>query len=105
MVSELDELIAARAVSVTRDDLLGTIAGQQAQIARMMSELLDARSAIGTQMEIIAGLQEQAAVYREMGPLLDRLHALTRRRGWPLGQNILKCAVEELERLTPSTTH
>lgn len=50
-------------------------------------------------------IREQAAAYREMGPLLDRLHKLSSRRGWPLGRNILQCAVEELERLTPTTTH
>jgi hypothetical protein len=50
-------------------------------------------------------IHEQAAAYREMAPLLDRLHKLSNRRGWPLGRNILQCAVEELERLTPSTTH
>jgi integrase len=30
----------------------------------------------------------------EIGPLLDRLQALSSRRGWPLGQHILLCAVE-----------
>ena len=50
-------------------------------------------------------IREQAAVYREMVPLLDRLHKLSSRRGWPLGRNILECAVEELERMTPQTTH
>jgi hypothetical protein len=48
---------------------------------------------------------EQAAAYRELAPLLDRLHRISARRGWPLGRNILQCAVEELERLTPATTH
>jgi hypothetical protein len=50
-------------------------------------------------------IRQQAAVYREMEPLLDRLQKLAARRGWPLGQNILRCAVDELERLTPTTTH
>lgn len=56
-------------------------------------------------MEDLRLIREQAAAYREMAPLLDRLHKLSTRRGWPLGQNILQCAVEELERITPSTTH
>jgi hypothetical protein len=44
---------------------------------------------------------EQAAAYREMAPLLDRLHRISARRGWTLGRHILQCAVEELERMTP----
>ena len=51
-------------------------------------------------MEDLNLIRQQAAVYREMAPLLDRLQALSSRRGWPLGRNILQCAVEELERLT-----
>jgi hypothetical protein len=48
---------------------------------------------------------EQAAAYRELAPLLDRLHRISARRGWPLGRHILQCAVEELERMTtPATT-
>lgn len=45
------------------------------------------------------------AAYGEIGPLLDRLHKISSRRGWPLGRHILECAVDELERLTPTTTH
>ena len=56
-------------------------------------------------MDDLKLIREQAAAYRELAPLLDRLHKLSSRRGWPLGRNILQCAVEELERLTPSTTH
>jgi hypothetical protein len=50
-------------------------------------------------------IREQAAAYRELAPLLDRLHRISVRRGWPLGRNILQCAVEELERMTPAATH
>lgn len=56
-------------------------------------------------MEDLNLIRQQAAVYREMAPLLDRLQKLVARRGWPLGRNTLECAVEELERLTPKTTH
>jgi hypothetical protein len=55
-------------------------------------------------MEDLKLIREQAAAFREMGPLLDRLHKLASRRGWRPGRHILECAVEELERLTPSTT-
>ena len=56
-------------------------------------------------MEDLRLIREQAAAYRELAPLLDRLQKLVSRRGWPLGEHTLKCAVEELERLTPKTTH
>ena len=45
-------------------------------------------------------IREQAAVYREMAPLLARLNVLSRRRNWLLGKNTLQSAVEELEALT-----
>jgi hypothetical protein len=41
---------------------------------------------------------EQAAAYREMAPYIGRLQDLSRRLGWPLGQLLIRSAVEQLER-------
>lgn len=68
-------------------------------------KIMTSQEALRVALEDLRIIREQAAAYREIGPFLDRLHKLSSRRGWPLGQNILKCAVEELERLTPSNTH
>jgi len=41
--------------------------------------------------------EQQAAAYREMGPYLDRLQAISQILGWPLGGQLLKSAVMQLE--------
>lgn len=43
--------------------------------------------------------------FREMGPYLDRLQSLSQRLGWPLGEPLLKAAVEQIERDHPRHVH
>lgn len=43
-------------------------------------------------------VEQEAAAFRETAPYLDRLQDLGRRLGWPLGQLLIKSAVEQLER-------
>jgi hypothetical protein len=43
-------------------------------------------------------IEQEAAAFREMAPYLDRLQSLGQRLGWPLGQLMIKSAVEQLER-------
>lgn len=59
-----------------------------------MSEQTTAPETIRTVHQI----EQEAAAFREMGPYLDRLQELSRRLGWPLGEPLIRLAVEQLER-------
>lgn len=46
-------------------------------------------------------VEQEAAAYREIAPYISRLQSLSQRLGWPLGQLLLRSAVEQLERDHP----
>jgi ribosomal protein S27AE len=71
----------------------GVLALAAAQVEEAFGDLLKAPGAQRPEW-----LRDQeAAAFREMGPYLDRLQALGRRLGWPLGSPLVRLAVEQLE--------